>query len=339
MGFRSVLVTVVALSAAAIGPAIAQTGTPADADADRKAAALLSAVVQVKMRASPDARSSETLGAVREGSGVVIDDAGYIVTIGYVVIEPEAIEVTTFEGKSFPAQLVGYDHATGFGLLRPLVPLPNVTPMPIGDSAALEVREPVMVLPHGGPGAATLAYVVSKRPFAGSWEYLLENALFTSPPTLTWAGAALIDRGGRLVGVGSLLVRDSMEPGTPMPGNMFVPIDLLKPILADLENTGRAKGPPRPWMGLATEEVSGQLVVTRVSPDGPADRAGMRRGDVVVGVGGDPVKTHEEFYKRVWALGPAGTEVPLKVLRGSAVRDLQVKSIDRFDYFRAGKGT
>src|SRR5512139_1207409 len=139
MGFRSVLVIVVALSAAAIGPAIAQTGTPADADADHKAAALLSAVVQVKMRASPDARSSETLGAVREGSGVVIDDAGYIVTIGYVVIEPEAIEVTTFEGKSFPAQLVGYDHSTGFGLLRPLVPLPNVTPMPIGDSAALEV--------------------------------------------------------------------------------------------------------------------------------------------------------------------------------------------------------
>jgi S1-C subfamily serine protease len=338
MGLRSFFVALAALLVS-VTSALAQTAKPGDAEADRQVAALLSAVVQVKMRASPDARSSETLGASREGSGVAIDGAGHIVTIGYIVIEPEAIEVMTFEGKSFPAQLVGYDHATGFGLLRTLVPLPNVTPMPLGDSAALALREPLMVLPHGGPSAATLAYLVSKRQFAGSWEYLLDSALFTSPPTLSWAGAALVDRAGRLVGIGSLLVRDSMEPGTPMPGNMFVPIDLLKPILADLENTGRAKGPPRPWMGLATEEVGGRLLVTRVSPDGPADRAGLRRGDVVVGVGEEPVKTHEQFYRHVWALGPAGTEVPLRVLQGSGLRDVQVKSIDRFEYFRAGKGT
>lgn len=326
-----------ALAAAPSAPA--QDAGERRAEATRQAEALLSAVVQVRMRASPDARSSETLGATREGSGVVIDGNGHIVTIGYLVIEPEAIEVTTFEGKRFPARLVGYDHATGFGLLRSLAPLPNVTPMPLGDAAALAVGEPVLVMPHGGPGAVSFAEVVSKRPFAGSWEYLLDSALFTSPPTLAWAGAALVDRGGRLVGVGSLLVRDAVEPGTPRPGNMFVPIDLLKPILADLQDAGRAKGPPRPWMGLATEEVEGGLVVTRVSPDGPADRAGLRRGDVVVAVGAVPVRTHREFYRRVWALGPAGTEIPITVRQGAATREVRLRSIDRFDYFRAGKGT
>ena len=300
----------------------------------KQADELLGSVVRVKMHALPDARSNATLGSSREGSGVIIDDRGHILTIGYLVIEADAIEVTTAEGRTSPATLTGYDHATGFGLLHATLPL-GAKPIDLGASAELTLREPVMVVPYGGRESLNLAYVISKRQFTGSWEYLLESAIFIAPPTLAWAGSALISREGKLVGIGSLLVRDSEEAGTPLPGNMFVPIDLLKPILGELIDKGRVSGPPRPWLGMATEEVQGRLFVTRVSPQAPADEAGVRRGDIVVGVGADAVTTHAELYRKIWSLGPAGTEVPLTVLQGASVNQIKVRSIDRTEYFRA----
>jgi serine protease Do len=302
---------------------------PDEADAEQ----MLAAVVRVKMKAIPDARSNRNLGPNREGTGVVIDALGHIVTIGYIVIEAESIEVTTQDNKTVPASLVGYDHASGFGLLRSGAPL-GVKPMPMGRAADLDLREPVMILPAGGRESASIAYVISKRKFSAGWEYLLESAIFTAPPTLQWAGAALVSREGKLVGIGSLLVRETLEDGSQVPGNMFVPIDLLKPILADLIKKGRRNEPARPWLGLATEELHGHLVVTRVSPEGPADKAGVRNGDIVVGVGADAVKTQEEFYRRVWGLGAAGIEVPLRILQGVEVGEVRLRSIDRFQYFR-----
>ncbi len=304
-----------------------------EAQVEREAEEMLAAVVRVRMKAIPDARSNTTLGPTREGTGVVIDERGHIVTIGYIVIEADSIEITTQDDRTVSATLIGYDHASGFGLLRSGAPL-GVKPMPMGQAADLATREPVMVLPAGGREAASLAYVVSKRKFAASWEYLLETAIFTAPASSQWAGAALVSREGKLVGIGSLYVRETLEGGSQVPGNMFVPIDLLKPILADLIEKGRRSGPARPWLGLATEELHGHLLVTRVSPEGPADKAGVRNGDIVVGVAADPVKTHEELYRRVWGLGAAGIEVPLKILQGADMRELRVRSIDRFQYFR-----
>ncbi len=330
------LLAFVLLCAALAGPPLQAQSVPPKPKVigEKQADELLGSVVRVKARALPDARSNATLGPLREGSGVIIDDRGYVLTIGYLVIEADAIEVTTADGKTSPATLAGYDHATGFGLLRAALPL-GAKPIDLGASAELTLREPVMVAPHGGREFVNLAYVMSKRQFAGSWEYLLDSAIFTSPPTLAWAGSALISREGKLVGIGSLLVRDSEEPGTPLPGNMFVPIDLLKPILADLIDQGRVSGPPRPWLGMATEELQGRLFVTRVSPDAPADKAGVRRGDIVVGVGADAVTTHVELYHKLWSLGPAGIDVPLKVLQGASVKEIKVHSIDRTEYFRA----
>ena len=303
------------------------------AQAQGEAEEVLGAVVRVKMKAIPGARSNRNLGESREGTGVVIDDRGHVVTIGYIVIEADSIEITTQDDRTVPATLVGYDHASGFGLLRSGAPL-GVKPMPFGQAADLALREPVMVLPAGGREMASLAYVISKRKFAASWEYMLDSAIFTAPATDRWAGAALVSREGKLVGIGSLLVRETIEGGSQVPGNMFVPIDLLRPILADLIAKGRRKEPARPWMGLATEELHGRLFVTRVSPEGPADKAGIKNGDIIVGVGRDPVTSHEELYVKVWGLGAAGIDVPLKILQGLDVRELKLRSIDRFQYFK-----
>jgi S1-C subfamily serine protease len=308
---------------------------PAEAEFERKIEEMLTAVVRVRMRAVEDARSSETLGPTRAGSGIVIEP-GWVLTIGYLVIEPDSIEVTASNRRTLPATLAGYDHASGFGLLKVQGDL-GVKALPLGDSAALAVREPVIVAPFGGQDAASLAQVTSKRRFTGSWEYLLDSAIFTAPATDGWAGAALVNRELKLVGVGSLLVRNAADPNAMLVGNMFVPTDLLKPILAQLKADGRVAGPARPWLGLATEEVQGRLLVTRVSPEGPADLAGIRQGDVVAVVGGRPVKTHVELYETLWKLGAAGVDVPMKIVRGIDERDVRVKSIDRFEYFKAKK--
>ena len=291
----------------------------------------LSAVVRVKARILPNARSAESLGTTREGNGVLIRE-DLVLTIGYLVIEAEGIEVVSGDGRAVPATLAGYDHSSGFGLLRLVAPI-DAKPLPLGDPRALAERDPVRVAAYGGREGLSLAYVVSRRPFSGSWEYLLDSAIFTYPPVMNWSGAALIGAKGELLGIGSLIVADAMNPGTQSPGNMFVPVDLLKPILNDLIEKGRA-GPARPWLGMSTDELRGRLFVSRVSPDGPASRAGLQRGDIIVGVGGEEVASLADFYRKVWARGSAGIEVPLKVLQGNQVREVGVKSIDRVDYFR-----
>jgi serine protease Do len=319
--------------ALAFGGSVAAQQPPASA-AQQRADALLSAVVHVRVKALPDARTGRILGFEREGTGVLIDDQGHVVTIGYLVLEPDSIEITGSNSRTVPARLVGYDHATGFGLLK-IQGTFDAKPITLGDSNALTVQAPVMVLPWGGPQAATVGRVVVRREFTGAWEYLLDNAIFVAPPTLAWAGAALVDREFKLVGIGSLLIRDTVPGDRPSPGNMFVPIDLLKPILADLKANGRAAGAPRPWLGLRTESIHGRLLVTGVSEDSPAELAGIERGDIVSAVGPEAVATQADLYRRMWALGPAGVDVPLTIVRGGNSREVRVKSIDRATFFRS----
>lgn len=293
---------------------------------------LFGAIVKVKTHSIPEARSAESLGTEREGSGVLIGRDGLVLTIGYLIVEADDVSVTDSKGHVLPARIVGYDHVSGFGLVRTLVPI-DATPIPLGDSAKTSEREPVLIA-SAGAGGASFAWIVSKRPFTGSWEYRLDYALFTSPPATDWSGAALIDGEGKLLGIGSLIVREATDGDTKLPGNVFVPIDLLKPILADLVREGHRAGPARPWLGVSTDELRGRLFVTRVSPEGPAERAGVAVGDIILGVGADPVHSQAEFYERVWATRRAGDDVPLKVLQGDAVRQINVPSMDRVQYFR-----
>src|SRR5688500_7042220 len=288
------------------------------------------AVVKLSIKAAPGARTAETLGAEREGTGVVIGEDGLVVTIGYLILEADSILVVTRDSRVFPATVVGYDHATGFGLLRTARGVAR-TPLAIGESAGIRELVTTTVAAHAAAGGVSQACVVARRRFTGWWEYMIEEAIFTSPPRYEHSGAALVDAAGRLVGIASLWVGDSVDQGVAFPGNMFVPIDLLKPSLADLA-AGRRAHSARPWLGVYTEEVERHVVVTRVLAGAPADKAGLRRGDVILGVGGHSIGGQSEFYSALWAAGSAGAEITLHVVRERVVRQLQVRSVDRMEY-------
>jgi S1-C subfamily serine protease len=291
----------------------------------------LEAVVKLSIKAVQDARTAESLGAEREGTGVVFGEKGLIVTIGYLILEAGSILVVAGDGRVYPASVVGYDHATGFGVLRAGI---DCRPLEVGSSADVRELATVLVAAHGAAGGASRACVVSRRRFTGWWEYMIEGGIFTAPPRFEHSGAALLDADGRLVGVGSLWVSDALEIGAAFPGNMFVPIDLLKPLLNDLLATGHRREPARPWLGVYSEEVQGHVVVTRVLPQSPAEQAGLARGDIILGVGGQAVGRQSEFYRQLWSSGDAGAPVVLHVLHKKSVRQLTVRSMDRMAFLR-----
>lgn len=296
---------------------------------------LLSGIVRIKTFINPDGRTSATLGREREGSGVVIGSDGLILTIGYLIVEAQSAEVTDNDGKRSAADVVGYDHETGFGLLRAASSL-RTRPVPLGSSRDLAVGDRVIVAGGGGTAVIGPATVAAKRQYAGSWEYLLDEAIFTSPAMPWWSGAALITRDGKLAGIGSLAVPDAKGKGRGDPGNMFVPIDRLGPILADLIADGRSGAPPKPWLGLNTEERNGRLIVQRVTPGSPADRAGVTVGDAIATVGDKRPRTLADLYRAIWATGPAGVNVRMQVQRKGETVDVDMRSMNRLDHLKLG---
>ena len=287
------------------------------------------AVVGIEVNATPGARSAETLGRKRSGSGVVIGNDGLVLTIGYLMLEADSIQLVTHDKRSVPARAVAYDLATGFGLVRPLLPLRGIAPAPLGSVAELRTGEPLMAASGGEDGDLGMTQVVSQRPFSGYWEYHIDSALFTSPPLGNHSGAAVFNQRGELLGIGSLFVGDASGSGRPLPGNMFVPVDLLKPILAELQQNGSTRQSRRPWLGLTSSDQGGRVQVVRVNRDSPAEAGGMRAGDVVLAVDGERVATLEAFYKKLWDRPAPDTEVRLTVLQGADERVLTLKPVDR----------
>ena len=332
---RALIVLGLAAPALAAAPAAAPGAPSAPRDDETRYQYLkdaANAVVGIKVKALANARSAQSLGIERFGSGVAIDK-GLVLTIGYLILEADQVEVINSQGRSVPAMVAAYDHATGFGLLRPLAPL-ETKPIKLGASERIEPNHRMLVAGAGGEGNLSVATVVSRRQFAGYWEYLIDGAIFTSPPRADFGGAALIDRHGELVGIGSLFVMDAAADGERLPGNMFVPIDLLKPILAEMIATGRQKAGMRPWLGLSSIEDDGHIKVLRVSGDGPAEKAGIAPGDIILALAGEKVEKLEDFYRRIWSAGAPGVEITLKVQKGTEVREIRVRSMDRLDHIR-----
>src|SRR6188472_4398206 len=289
--------------------------------------AALDAVVALRVEVPEDAFTASILGTERTGNGVVINDEGLVLTIGYLITEADSIWLTSHSGNAVPGHALAYDQTTGLGLVVPLGKL-DLPPLPRAKLRSASLDHDVFVIGHGGRGHALRARVFARREFAGYWEYLLDEALFTTPPHPEWSGAALLDANGRLIGVGSLFVQEADGDET-VKGNMFVPSELIDPILDDMLHLGRVDRPPRPWLGLYTAETAEGIAIQGLATDGPAERAGVQLGDVVRDVAGEPIDDLADFYRCVWQRGAAGTEVPLTLLREGKVRNVTVRSVDR----------
>ena len=300
---------------------------PSSDDVEFDLARALSAVVALRAEIPEDAFTASLLGTERTGSGVVIGNDGIVLTIGYLITEAESIWLTTNAGSVVAGHALGYDQVTGLGLVMPLGKL-DAPAIERVDLDSAQIDDEVYVVSSGGRAHALRARVFARREFAGYWEYLLDDALFTAPPHPEWSGAALLDRKGRLAGIGSLFVQEADGDDT-VKGNMFVPSELIDPIEDDMRTLGRADRPPRPWLGIYTAETKDGITIQGLAHQGPAERAGVHLGDVVRDVAGSPVSGLGDFYRSLWMQGPAGTDIPLTVARGNGLKEVTVRTVDR----------
>ena len=319
------LLTGLLLPTLAVQAQTAQSGVTGD---------VLDTVVGIDTRIPGNARTASFLGTTRQGSGVVISDDGLVLTIGYLILEALEIDIVLNDGREIPASFVAYDHESGFGLVRAASEI-RVTPAELGSSGGMGVSTQVLLANRLGPGAAQGVFVVDRREFVGPWEYLLDSAIYTAPPNPNFSGAGLFDADGKLIGIGSLFVGNAAFLRQPVPGNMFVPIDELKPILDDMITGGRRAEAPRPWLGIAPSEHRDRVFIDRVSPDSPASRAGVQPGELILAVDETPVVSMSGFFRAIWRGREAGDAVSIRLLTPEGqIREVAVESMDRSDWLR-----
>jgi S1-C subfamily serine protease len=292
----------------------------------------LGSVVGLHSIIPSDAFTADTLGTERAGNGVIIDD-GLVLTIGYLITEAEAVWLHAGDGRVVQGHALGFDSVTGFGLVQALGHL-DLDPLPIGASTPAKVGDRVVMGGVGGRTRSVASQIVAKQEFAGYWEYMLDEAIFTHPAHPNWGGTGLISDRGELIGIGSLQLERERD-GKPEHVNMVVPIDLLKPVLDDLRKFGRVNKPARPWVGMYTTEVDDRVVIAGVSAKGPAARAELKADDVILAIAGEKITSQAGFYRKLWALGPAGVDVPLTVHHEGVTRDVVLASTDRARLLKA----
>jgi len=328
------------LSSAALALALIAFLPPAAAQVapqpDSRMQQAVRAIVGVSAEIPEGARSARTLGTERQGSGVVIGSDGLVLTVGYLILEASRVVVTAPSGDEVPAEIVAYDYDTGFGLVRAKF-AERVRAIELADLKALKPGDQVYIGSRVADLDVTPATVIARREFAGYWEYLLADAIFTTPQYAAFGGAPLLSADGRLLGIGSLAVRNAAGENVHSPGNMFIPIDQLPPILGDLLALGKRSGKEKPWLGIiSNESEQGEVAIGGVQPDSPASRAGLRRGDVIVSVAGEKIAGQADLYKKVWAAGEKAGEIALTLKRGGALVEQKVQAVGRSAFFKMG---
>lgn len=295
----------------------------------------LKSMVGLRSLIPADAFTAETLGTERAGHGVVIRPDGLILTVGYLITEAETIWLHLNDGRLVPGHALTFDQETGFGLVQPLGRL-DLPALPLGRSATAQIGERVVIAGAGGRERSVAARIVGKQEFAGYWEYVLDEGIFTAPAHPNWGGTAMIGPKGDLLGIGSLqLERGGAAEGQYL--NMIVPIDLLKPILDHLLTSGQVKKPPRPWLGIYSTEAEGRIIIVGLAARGPAARADLRTGDIIVAVDGEEIDDLAILYRKIWSLGAAGVEIPLTIYRDGDTFDVRVNSGDRMRFLKSPK--
>ena len=291
----------------------------------------LAASVQITSRAVVNASSAQTLGKVRQGSGVVIGSDGLILTIGYLILETEQIEIRTHQQKTYPAHVVAYDQATGFGLIKPLIPLQGVEPAKLGKLHDQKIDSALLVVSAGDSAFSSPTKLIDVRSFTGYWEYHLDTAMYTSPPVVNHSGAGLFNLKGELIGIGSLFLQDVMPTDNPssLAGNMFVPVELLEPIFNNMLQNGTGPNSQRAWLGINAVERQGRIQIVRVTPESPAQLAGIVPGQWLLGLNGKPVESLSAFYKQLWAIPINSEPAKLTLFDGKAIYQIPVPIVDR----------
>jgi S1-C subfamily serine protease len=308
---------------------------PADYRFDLERA--LASVVALRARTPDDAFTAGSLGTEREGSGVVIRPDGLVLTIGYLVTEADEVWITTRSGKVVPGHALAVDFATGFGLVQAL----GALDLPVleldggqGSDSGPEVGAQAVLASAGGRASALACSVAARGPFAGYWEYLIDNAIFTAPAHPHWGGAALIGTEGRLLGIASLVMQHQDQRGRRVDLNMVVPVGGAAQVLDEMLTLGRANRPPRPWLGLYAAEQEEGLAIASLAPGGPAEQAGLQAGDKILAVSGNEVGELADLWRAIWDTGAAGAEVPLTLQRGKRRLQVAITSSDRARFLK-----
>ncbi len=290
----------------------------------------INSVVKVRTSIPAAAFTADVLGTERIGSGVLINNSGLILTVGYLVTEAETVWLTTNLNQSIPGHVVAYDQSSGLGLVQALGSL-DIDASELDSSDLVTVNDDIFFISYGGIEHSLCSKISRIDEFAGYWEYLLEAAIYTSPPHPQWGGAAVFNKKGHIIGIGSLFLQEIFE-GQNLQGNLAIPTSILKSIMGDMLEFGRSSAPARPWLGMYAVESEKTLTVNSLARYGPAELAGVLQGDKVVGVGEESVSTLANFFRSVWTLGAAGVSVPININRNGNQRQLVINSIDRNDF-------
>lgn len=285
--------------------------------------AVLLATADLNTTVPPQHPSARNLGTERMGSGTVVDPAGVILTVNYVVNGADSITVTLADGKQYPGQLMAQEFDSGIALVKiDANDLPFLRP-----AETVTVGQPAFMIASSGQHNRRVSdgCVTSLEGYDGQWEYMLEKSIRVSAFNPGFGGGTLADSRGRLLGVVSLNLNDIGK------FTMAIPVEYYLRDADELRNFGRVRSrPARPWLGLYSQAMGGHLLVTGVTPSGPAETAGLKQGDVILTVDDQEVQTRPQLYRELWKR-QAGDVITFRVIRGDGSMDVQVPSIDRWD--------